>query len=226
VRRTSFAFWRRLRASVSHSRTRLAGYEAGRLPRHWREVKLVVGLGNPGRRYASNRHNIGFRCVDYLAREHGIAVDRRRFQCKIGTGQIRGVQVVLAKPRTFMNLSGEAVARLTGYYRAAPSDLVVIYDDLDLPLGRLRIRERGGAGGHNGMKSIISQLGTQEFVRVRVGAAPLREHSPDETKTAHFVLSDFTREEKSAVADLLPTVAEAVECLLTEGIAAAMNRFN
>jgi PTH1 family peptidyl-tRNA hydrolase len=188
-------------------------------------VKLVVGLGNPGRRYANNRHNIGFRCIDYLAREHGIAVDRRRFQCKIGTGQISGVRVVLAKPRTFMNLSGEAVARLTEYYRAAPSDLVVIYDDLDLPLGRLRIRERGSAGGHNGIKSIISHLGTQEFARIRVGAAPLHER-PQELKTPDFVLSDFTREEKAEVADLLPNVASAVECLLTEGVVAAMNRFN
>ncbi len=188
--------------------------------------KLIVGLGNPGRRYANSRHNVGFHCIDFLSRKYAISVDRRRFRSKIGSGHIHGTEVLLAKPRTFMNLSGEAVVRLARYFRVPPADLVVIYDDVDLPFGKLRIRERGSAGGHNGMKSIIGHLGTQEFPRIRIGIAPLDEHQQSDLRTPQFVLSDLSNEERNTLTRVMQDVAGAIESLLTEGIAVAMNRYN
>ncbi len=189
-------------------------------------MKLVVGLGNPGRRYAKSRHNVGFNCIDYIARKHDISLDRRKSRSRIGLGVVEDEKVLLAKPRTFMNLSGEAVVALKNFYHIPLKNIVVIYDDLDIPLGKIRIRERGSAGGHNGMKSISAHLGGQEFPRIRVGIAPLDIEEPRSTKTPKYVLGDFISEEKNTIKDVYPLVASAIECLITEGITAAMNKYN
>jgi PTH1 family peptidyl-tRNA hydrolase len=186
-------------------------------------MKLIVGLGNPGRIYANNRHNAGFKCLDFLARRHGIRLSKRRARAKIGTGEIAGLNVVLAKPQTFVNLSGEAVAQLVKRFAIPLSDLIVVYDDLDLPLGKIRIRGQGGAGGHKGMASIIALLGSREFPRIRVGINPGQDMG---LKTPDYVLSDFAPEEKTIISELYVKVADAIYCLLSEGIEAAMNRFN
>jgi PTH1 family peptidyl-tRNA hydrolase len=187
-------------------------------------MKLIVGLGNPGRIYVNNRHNAGFKCLDFLARRHGIRLSKRRARAKIGTGEIAGLNVVLAKPQTFVNLSGEAVAQLVKRFAVPPSDLIVVYDDLDLPLGKIRIRERGGAGGHKGMASIIALLGSREFPRIRVGISPGQDIRG--LKTPDYVLSNFAPEEETIINELYVKVADAIYCLLSEGIEAAMNRFN
>jgi len=192
-------------------------------------MKLIVGLGNPGRDYVNNRHNAGFKCVDLFAREHGIALTQRGARSKLGTGEVANTRIVLAKPQTFMNLSGEAVSALVRRYKLSAKDILVIYDDLDLPLGKIRIREKGSSGGHNGLKSIISHLGTHDFPRIRVGIAP--PESGDSTSTSEVdaiehVLSDFTDAEKTMIREVYPRVAAAIECVLAEGIAAAMNKYN
>ena len=192
-------------------------------------MKLIVGLGNPGRRYVNNRHNVGFRCLDYFARRQGISTNHRRARSKLGIGEIEGTKVVLAKPGTFMNLSGEAVAAIMRYYRLPAEDLLVIYDDLDLSLGRIRIRERGGSGGHKGMKSIISCLGSQDFPRIRVGIAS-QEDAADALSitvdTVEYVLSDFAAGEKPVIREVYPKVADAIVCIIRDGVAAALNKFN
>ena len=192
-------------------------------------MKLIVGLGNPGRHYVNNRHNVGFKCVDLFAREYGISLTQRRALSKLGTGEISGTKIVLAKPQTFMNLSGEAVSALIRRYHLSSKDVLVIYDDLDLPLGKIRIREKGSSGGHNGLKSIISHLGTQDFPRIRVGIAPAEggdSTSASEVDAIEHVLGDFTDEEKIVMREVYIKVAAAIECILTEGIAAAMNKYN
>jgi len=192
-------------------------------------MKLIVGLGNPGRHYVNNRHNVGFKCVDLFAREHGIPLTQRRARSKLGTGEIADTKIVLAKPQTFMNLSGEAVSALVRRYKLSAKNILVIYDDLDLPLGKIRIRERGSSGGHNGLKSIISHLGTQEFPRIKVGIAP---HEGNDSSSApkveaiEHVLSNFTEAEKTVMREVYSKVAAAIECILTEGLAAAMNKYN
>jgi len=192
-------------------------------------MKLIVGLGNPGRRYVNNRHNVGFKCVDLLAREHGISLTRRRALSKLGSGDVAGTKTVLAKPQTFMNLSGEAVSALVRRYKLSSQDILVIYDDLDLPLGKIRIREKGSSGGHNGLKSIISHLGTQDFPRIRIGIAPAEGSdisSAPKVDAIEHVLSDFTEAEKTVMREVYAKVAAVIECILTEGIAAAMNKYN
>ncbi len=192
-------------------------------------MKLIIGLGNPGRDYVNNRHNVGFKCVDLFAREHGISLTQRGARSKLGTGEVAGTRIVLAKPQTFMNLSGEAVSALVRRYKLSPQDILVIHDDLDLPLGKIRIREKGSSGGHNGLKSIISHLGTQDFPRIRVGIS-LAEGSDGaaapEVDAIEHVLSDFTDAEKTVMREVYLRVAAAIECVLTEGIAAAMNKYN
>jgi PTH1 family peptidyl-tRNA hydrolase len=192
-------------------------------------MKLIVGLGNPGRHYVNNRHNVGFKCVDLFAREHGISLNQRRARSKLGTGEVANTRIVVAKPQTFMNLSGEAVSALVRRYKLSSQDILVIYDDLDLPLGKIRIREKGSSGGHNGLKSIISHLGTQDFPRIRVGIAPAEgsdSGTAPEVDAIEHVLSDFTDEEKTAMREVYLRVAAAIECVLSEGLAAAMNKYN
>ena len=179
-------------------------------------VKLIVGLGNPGIQYQFTPHNLGFLTLDRIANDHGVEIRNR--QCRAITARtlIGKVPVVLAKPETYMNLSGLAVEELVEKLEINPqSDLIVIYDELDLPMGMIRIRERGSSAGHNGMKSIIGTLGTQEFLRIRIGIAPEKR-----------ILRPFPKSQLKQVDEILQNAAEAVEVILTEGRAAAMNRFN
>jgi PTH1 family peptidyl-tRNA hydrolase len=193
-------------------------------------MKLIVGLGNPGKAYTHNRHNIGFRCINHLARLHSIPVKQHQCKSQTGTGKIAGVEVLLAKPKTFVNQSGEAVGRLMRRYGIPVNDLIVIYDDLDLPLGKLRLRPSGSAGGHKGINSIISALGSEDFPRIKAGIGrPTTEDGAaitDEDVIVGYVLSDFTPQEEAAIKPAIATAAEAVDCILTEGITAAMNKFN
>jgi PTH1 family peptidyl-tRNA hydrolase len=193
-------------------------------------MKLIAGLGNPGLFYAHNRHNIGFMCVNHLARTQGIRFDKKQGNARIGIGRITGEEVVLARPQTFMNASGDAVSRLVKKFSINPADLVVIHDDLDLPPGKLRIRLGSSSGGHKGIESIISYLGTRDFYRIRVGIG--RPDIPEgfagdkEAAVVAYVLSDFTAGEKEIMARVIPEVSQAILCLLTEGLTAAMNRYN
>jgi len=193
-------------------------------------MKLIVGLGNPGRKYAHSRHNIGFMCLSRFARRHGIRFDKRQCQARIGSGEVAGNKVVVAKPQTFMNRSGEAVRRLVNKYNISLDNLIVIHDELDLPLGKIRIRPRGGAAGHKGIVSIIACLGSQDFTRIRVGIGrpTIAEDSAEtsEVDIIAYVLSDFTSEEKQIITRVIPQVSEVIYCLLTEGLAVAMNRYN
>jgi len=191
-------------------------------------VKLIIGLGNPGRLYANNRHNVGFMCLNHFARTQGIRFDKKQGQARIGSGEVAGSQVVLAKPQTYMNLSGQSVSRLVKRFNINLSDLLVIYDDLDLPLGKIRIRRGGSSGGHKGIGSIITELGSQDFHRLRVGISrPVEDAGGiSEFDIIAYVLSDFTAEEKQVVTQVVPRVSEAILCLLSEGLATAMNKYN
>jgi len=185
-------------------------------------MKIIVGLGNPGDRYRNTRHNVGFHCIDLLARRWGIDVKERRAKAVLGRGRFQDREVVLAKPRTFMNCSGEAINYLVARFGAKPADIVVIYDEMDLPVGRIRIRPGGSSAGHNGIRSIIGELHTQNFPRVRVGIGPPETHGG---QVSH-VLNRFTDEEAGDISDAIQRVADAMECLVEENITVAMNRFN
>jgi len=189
-------------------------------------MKLIVGLGNPGQSYANNRHNIGFACLSYFAKAHGIRFDKKQGKARTGTGEVGGIKVVLARPQTYMNLSGESVSRLVRRFKVGLSDLTVIHDDLDLPPGKIRIRRGGSSGGHKGIDSIIACLKSQDFVRLRVGIGRSATIEPSEDDIIDYVLSDFSPEEKRALTGVIPRVSEAILCLLTEGLTAAMNKYN
>jgi len=183
---------------------------------------LIVGLGNPGAEYERTRHNLGFMLVDKLAAETGRVVKRSECQSLVGNALIAGERVKLAKPQTFMNLSGDAVAGLVSKDSSDGSQLVVISDDLALPFGAIRLRQRGSAGGHNGLKSIISALGTTEFIRLRIGIQP--EHPVSDPKK--FVLSEFSGTEKQSLPEVLERAAEALRSMLRDGISKAMSLHN
>jgi len=186
-------------------------------------VWLIVGLGNPGEEYAKTRHNLGFRCVKLLADRHNLSFSGKRAKSRIAEGVIAGQRVALAKPFTFMNLVGQAVVGLCQWYKITPAqELLVIYDDLDLPFGVLRLRERGSAGTHNGMKSLVGQLGTQVFPRLRIGIG----QGPAGRDAAKYVLGRFTREEEAQLPDICARALDAVEIILRDGFTAAMNRYN
>jgi len=188
-------------------------------------VKLVVGLGNPGPEYADTRHNVGFRVVERLAERHGIGLRReRRFSGCFGDGIANGVAVGLLEPHTWMNLSGKAVvAAVDGLpIGDLASDLVVVYDDLDLPFGRLRVRPGGGAGGHNGLADIQERLGRNDFPRLRFGIG----RPPPGEDPVEYVLAPFGAEQRAALDARIALAAEAIEAILGEGVAIAMNRFN
>ncbi len=194
-------------------------------------MKLIVGLGNPGFLYARNRHNVGFMSVRYLARMHKIRFDRKQGHARTGIGNIAGKRVLLARPQTYMNASGESVSALCRKLNIPPADLIVIHDDLDLPTGKIRLRLGGGSGGHKGIDSIIARLGTKDFYRVRIGIGrpDLTEDSEADKKEEAiiaYVLSDFPSDEKRLIDKKMPDIDRAIACLLTEGIAAAMNKFN
>ena len=184
-------------------------------------MKLIVGLGNPGPRYTGNRHNVGYQCIERLARRHDITVGKVMFKAYVSRVQIGHHKVVLARPLTFMNLSGLAVRPVLRWYHLPLQDLLVIYDDLDLPLGTIRLRQKGGAGGHKGMRSIIEALGSQEFPRLRIGIGRPARGEPQD-----YVLSDFTRDELAVMEGAYDLALEAVERFVAEGIVPAMNEFN
>jgi peptidyl-tRNA hydrolase, PTH1 family len=186
-------------------------------------VSLIVGLGNPGAEYARHRHNIGFRIVEALGRGHGLQFSRdKQAQAHVAEGEIDDQRVLLAKPQTFMNRSGRSVGRLLRARGIPLERMLVIYDDLDLPLGRLRLRPEGGTGGHKGMSSISEVLGSQAFARLRVGI----DRPPNHMEPADYVLQPFDPEEDAIVTAVVARAAEAAECWLTEGITAAMDRYN
>jgi len=190
---------------------------------------LIVGIGNPGKEYVHNRHNVGFHCINELAKRHSIAIKKHHYQSQLGSGIICGQPAILAKPQTYVNNSGTAVSQLMRKYRIAIDNLLVICDDLDLPLGKLRIRPEGSSGGHKGLKSIIAALGSQEFSRIRIGIGRPREERSSERDleaVVNHVLSNFDREEKLLIKQVISSAADAVECILGDSITAAMNKFN
>ena len=186
-------------------------------------VKLIVGLGNPGIEYQFTPHNVGFLAVDRIASERGVEIRNRQCRALTARIQVGNEPVLLAKPETYMNLSGVSVRELVAEYEAKPeADLIVIQDELDFPLGTLRIHTRRSSAGHNGIESIIGALGTQDFLRIRIGVAPERKVEDGQS----YLLSPFRKAELAVVDGMLDTAAEAVMAILTDGAAAAMNRFN
>lgn len=185
-------------------------------------MNVIIGLGNVGNLYFNTRHNAGFRCIDKLAGKHGISLKKRLKHALIGEGEISGKPVVLAKPRTFVNLSGQAVESLLTKFRSEPEELIVIYDDMDLPLGTVRLRARGTGGSHRGIKSINSTIGVQSFPRLRIGIS----RPPGDIDKAVYVLGEFTRHEKKTLEESLDLSAEAINTCLKDGIQKAMNQFN
>ncbi len=186
------------------------------------DAYLIAGLGNPGPEHAANRHNIGFRCVERLAAAHGLAFDKRQKNGRVALGTILERRVVLVKPQTFMNESGRAVAALARFYQVPHERMLVCYDDLDLPLGTVRLRPEGGSGGHRGMRSIIEHVGGENFPRLRLGIG----RPPGQMDPAAYVLQDFSAEEQPAVEDALERAVAAIETWLREGIVMAMSRHN
>ncbi|HEX2916540.1 MAG TPA: aminoacyl-tRNA hydrolase [Chloroflexia bacterium] len=185
-------------------------------------MKLIVGLGNPGLAYAKTRHNVGFQCLDFIAAEHNITFDKKSMKAHWGKGTIAGQEVLLAKPQTYMNLSGQSVGEIVRFFKLNPAqDLLVIYDELDLPLGKIRLRPNGSSGGQNGVKNIIELLGTQNVQRIRVGIG-----RPAQGTAKDRVLNAFSPEEQKVMDQIYPRVEEAVRIWLTEGIEKAMNRYN
>jgi PTH1 family peptidyl-tRNA hydrolase len=184
-------------------------------------VKIIVGLGNPGIPYEWSRHNIGFLVVNRLAEIHHILVGTRRFKSLFGKGSIDSEPVILAKPMTYMNRSGEAVAKIAPFFQVGMKDLIVIHDDLDLPFGKLRIKQRGGDGGHQGIRSVIESMGGNNFLRLKVGIG----RPPEEMDPAKYVLTSFSNKEKSSLDEALTRAAECLAVILHEGIETAMNRY-
>lgn len=184
---------------------------------------LVVGLGNPGKQYACTRHNLGFRAADALASRWNIVMDKNKYNGLYGMGYIKEKKVIISKPQTYMNLSGQAVIPLLQWYKILPQQFIVLYDDLDLPLGKIRLRAKGGTGGHKGMLSIAEGLGNGDFPRIRMGVG--RPELP-EYDTAQWVLGRFSTQEELIVQKVLLTVVDAVQCIITEGIELAMNQYN
>ena len=185
-------------------------------------MKLVVGLGNPGRAYAGSRHNVGFRCIDGIGHEVSISVSQRRPLAIIGQGLVGQEEVVLVKPRTFMNRSGEALSYLISRFHTPLQDLLIIYDDMDLPLGKIRIRPSGSAGGHRGMESIVGALKSPNFTRIRIGIG----RPPPGMDQVKFVLGAFTAEESPLIGEAVVTAQNVVVDVIGHGLDWAMNRYN
>ncbi len=185
-------------------------------------IRCIVGLGNPGPKYAETRHNVGFRVIDLLAARHQFPIPQRMLQAIVGQGKIENSQVLLVKPMTFMNESGRAVARVCAHFALSPEDLLVIYDDINIDLGMLRLRREGSSGGHKGMQSVIDHLCTEQIPRLRLGIGRL----PPEAEARGFVLSPFAPNEEEFAEELIHQAADTVEYLLAEDIEAAMRQFN
>ncbi len=184
---------------------------------------IIVGLGNPGRDYENTRHNVGFFCIETLAKENNIDVIECKHKALIGKGYINGNKVILVKPQTFMNLSGESVRNIIDYYKVDEKmNLIVIYDDVSLAVGQLRIRKKGSAGGHNGIKNIIAHLGHDIFMRIKVGVG----EKPQGYDLADYVLGHFCEQDRKVIADSARDICEAVNLMIEDKIDAAMNKFN
>ena len=183
---------------------------------------VIVGLGNPGPEYAGTRHNAGFWCIDALAKKHGITLERRNRSAIVGEGEIEDLRVILVKPRTFVNRSGAAINYLTARYAAPIDKLLIVCDDINLPPGKLRMRRKGSAGGHNGIKSVIEAAGSQGFLRLRIGVG----RPPEGTGQIEHVIGPMDSQDREVVDEAVERAAEAIKCLLTEGIDEAMSRFN
>ena len=185
-------------------------------------MRIIVGLGNPEDKYKGTRHNVGFETINKLAYDFNINVKKSRFRAHIGEGMIGRTSVLLVKPQTYMNLSGESVRAVLQFYKIPPSEMIVLYDDVNLPVGDVRVREKGGAGGHNGMRNIIDQLKTEDFPRVRIGISA----KPPGWDLADYVLSRFPKEEWDAMINGVTQAGDAVSLILRDGVAGAMNRYN
>ena len=185
-------------------------------------MKIIVGLGNPGIKYAGTRHNTGFSVVIGISDKYGIPFNKKECKSVTGHGIIAGEKVVIAQPQTYMNLSGEAVQELLHFYKCSSKDLIVIYDDVEFDVGRMRIRAKGSAGGHNGIKSIISHTGTQNFKRIRIGVGA----KPAGMDLADYVLGRFSTSDRKSVEESYANVNDAVELMIREDINAAMNQYN
>jgi PTH1 family peptidyl-tRNA hydrolase len=193
-------------------------------------VKVIVGLGNPGRRYEKTRHNLGFLCVNRLAREFNIKMSKSQGKARTGKGIIAGNEVLLARPQTYMNLSGESVRLLLNKTHTGTGELIVIHDDLDLPVGKIRVRFGGGSGGHKGINSIFQETGSHDFYRVRIGIGrPPRFKDKGEIQeddVIDYVLSNFSPDEKKIIEKSIPLAGEAAVSLITEGLTTTMNKYN
>ena len=183
---------------------------------------IIAGLGNPDSKYENTRHNAGFRAIDELADKYGIEVTERKHRAYVGKGSIGGEKVLLMKPQTYMNLSGESIGAALRFYNEAPENLIVLCDDVYLDMGVLRIREKGSAGGHNGLKNIIQEIGSDAFKRVRIGVGK----QPEKTDLINFVLSRFTKAEQETMAEAYKNAADAAAMIVTDGAYKAMNSFN
>jgi len=194
------------------------------------DLKLVVGLGNPGRDYVNSLHNVGFMCVNYFARKHSIRFNKEQAKSRTGLGMLDNTEIMVVRPHTYMNRSGQAVSQLVKKFNVKLDDLLVVHDDLDLPLGKIRIRKSGSPAGHKGVESIIQQLGSQDFPRLRVGIGrPISTEGLAEDRNADvitYLLSELPLEVKKAINQILPMVNEAIRCIITEGVTAAMNKYN
>lgn len=183
---------------------------------------IIIGLGNPTAQYQATRHNIGWDAITRLSDDFRIPMDLKKHKAVCGKGMIEGEKVVLAQPVTYMNLSGESVRELVDFYKVSPQEIIVIYDDISLDVGQLRIRKKGSAGGHNGIKSIISHLGTDEFPRIKIGVGD----KPKDWDLADYVLSRFQEQEQTVIREALKDASDACRTMITSGIDAAMNQYN
>lgn len=183
---------------------------------------IIIGLGNPTVKYQATRHNIGWDAITRISDDYRIALDSKQHKAICGKGYIEGEKVMIAQPLTYMNLSGESVRELIEYYKVTPEEIIVIYDDISLDVGQLRIRKKGSAGGHNGIKSIIQHLGTDEFPRIKVGVGD----KPKDWDLADYVLSRFQPEEQATIREALKDTSDACKMIITAGIDTAMNQFN
>lgn len=184
-------------------------------------VYIIVGLGNPGKKYENTRHNMGFIAVDLIAEEYGIKIDKIKFKALVGEGRIAGQKVVLVKPQTFMNLSGQSVTEIMNFYKEDIENLIVIYDDIDIPTGSIRLRKKGSAGTHNGMRNIVYLLGDDGFPRIRVGIG-----SETKVDLINYVVGGVSKKEKELLEDALTRAAKAAVCIVEKGIDKAMNEYN
>ena len=185
-------------------------------------MHIIVGLGNPTREYTGTRHNIGFDAVQRIADDYNISLDMKKHKSLCGKGIIEGEKVILAQPQTYMNLSGEAVRELKDFYKVKNDDIIIIYDDISLDVGQLRIRKKGSAGGHNGIKSIISHLNSEEFPRIKIGVGD----KPKGWDLADYVLGRFSDEENTVIREVLKRTSDACTYMITQGMDASMNQFN